>query len=548
MLSTFKHSLLLTTVLSFYAQAVEPLSDNLQDFDSTVKEFTVVRPALFGEASRTVFVRRDKVNVPGLQSNQVDVRASFVSGTGSSIFRSETSVAASARRALDAAKFENVSGRAASSFDAPKFVSNANSSITTGVDFAAASSLARISQDIYLELPSAAKTFANMGFTEQRYIVALKSDTEAAVLKNKDVIVIVARGTEPTAITDWMTDAKFFQIKLLKGESPRAHLGFAQATADIMPLIKAEVVSTLENKIRAVVAKLAQRPGGAAKLASYGINGKVAAPDLRPIYLTGHSLGGAIVNLIYGELTLNWLDTSSLGYYFVDPTLAKISDANINKLIKETIEEETVLDADVARTFSFNEEDDFRFAESLTHLATIRNDSPFSATPVGSIEGVTVDRRLKALHTFGAPRSMDWIFKYASEKYASVTGSQIVRFENFHIRSGRRAGSLLADLVPRVPLERVLGGNVFPEYTHVGIRASFETDQEETNGDEAFVKCVYTNKQNEQELSLLADIRFSFSYHNMGLYLKRVSGYNHGRRLRADHSCSALKYQNREAI
>jgi hypothetical protein len=344
-----------------------------------------------------------------------------------------------------------------------------------------------------------------------------------------------------------MTNAKFFQVPVLRGESPRAHLGFAQAAADIYPLVRAELVSTLENKLRDLISKIKQEPGGAARLAAYGINGEIQAPDNRPIYLTGHSLGGAVATLIYGELTLNWLDTSNMGYYFTDPVLAKVPDENINKLIRETMEAEGFLEAEIPRTFSFKEDEDFAFARKLTHLAVIQNENTFSATPVGSVEGVTIDRRLKALKTFGAPRSMDWLFKYATEKYASVTGSQIVRFENFHIRAGRRAGSLLADLVPRVPLERVGTGAFFPEYTHVGIRASFETDQEEISGNAAFIKCTYTNLANEEELSPLADIRFSISYHNMGLYLRRVMSYESStQRLSQDHSCRNLRYQNPE--
>lgn len=531
------------SIFTLAATAAEAIHDNLPAFDSSVKEFTMIRPTLFGEASRKAFVRRDKISVRNSAGQELDVGVSFLSGTGASIFSDEASSAESARRKLDEANFENVSGKVREDLSAAPFKVNPNSNFLNGMDMDASISLAQAASDVYLKFPLATEAFSNLGFNEQRYIVGLKSASKGVVLKNDKAILLAFRGTEATSITNWMTNAKFFQVPLLRGSSPKAHLGFYQAITELWPLVRAEIVSTLENKIRRRVQNISKERGGALKLATYGIDEKVSAPDERPIYFTGHSLGGAMATLIYAELTYNWLDHSNLGYYFVDPVLASLSEDQVNQLISDTIAEEAfTFTEENPRTFSYNEEADFSWAKKLTHLAVIENEARFSLTPVEDIADVTVDRRLKMLKTFGTPRSGDWFFKTYIEKYASTTGAQLVRFENFHLRSGTLADVIQADLVPRIPF----GMTIIPEYSHVGTRASFETDEKDTQGKPEWLKCEYTNRDNERSIANIfdghtADLKFSFGFHHMSLYLARIKSYKE-QTLESEHTCSKFKY------
>jgi len=539
----FKKFTLPLSLFTLAATAAEAIHDNLPAFDSSVKEFTMIRPTLFGESSRKAFVRRDKITVRNSAGQTLDVGVSFLSGTGASIFSSEVSSAKSAREKLDAINFENVSGKVRDDLSAIPFKVNANSSFLNGMDIDASISLAQAASDVYLKFPLATQAFSNLGFNEQRYVVGVKSASKGVILKNDKAILLAFRGTEATSLTNWMTNAKFFQVPLLKGASPKAHLGFYQAVSELWPLVRAEIVGTLENKIRRRIQNISRESTGALKLASYGIQNKVAAPDERPIYFTGHSLGGAMATLIYAELSYNWMDHSNQGYYFVDPTLAKLTDEQVTQLIADTITEEAfTFTEENPRTFSLTEEDDFTHAKSLAHLAVIRNEARFSLTPVENIADVTVDRRMKMLKTFGTPRSGDWLFKTYIEKYASTTGAQLVRFENFHLRSGTLADVIQADLVPRIPF----GTSIIPEYAHVGTRASFETDEKDTQGKAEWLKCEYTNKDNERSIANIfdghmADLKFSFGFHHMSLYLARIKSYKE-QRLEAEHTCSKFKF------
>ncbi|MEZ4815932.1 MAG: hypothetical protein R3A80_12145 [Bdellovibrionota bacterium] len=550
MLGKIKKLLLLSFLsLNLSALATEVLSDNLPPLDGKIYEFKSSRPSLFNKDERSVFIRREKVSVEGINDPKADIELSILSGSGSTLFRDEETLSERAKEKAQEIRFESISGKPEYPSPVEEVKVLNQNSFVNGLNLQASASLAQLAGDIYLEFPLAAKRFTQYGFNEQHFIYSPHPDIKAAVLKNKDAIIITVRGTEPTSIKNWMTNAKFFQVPVIRGQSVRAHLGFSQAAADIMPFVRSEISSTLENKIRSLIAKIAANPEGALKLASYGITAPVSAPDTRPIYLTGHSLGGAIATLLYGELTLSWLDENTKGYYFIDPVLSKVSDENINKLIADTLAAEQFYQVGEERSFSFYEEDAFRISNSLKHLAVIRVDTGFSAAPAEDIQDLTVDRRLKALVTFGAPRALDWPFKYALESYASATGSTIVRFENFFPRPHDGIASFLADLVPRVPLERVGSGLFFPEYTHAGFRASFETEDEDPEGNPKVLFCTYTNKASERNLMEYAIPSFSLTYHKMSLYLKRISSYiKADESLDSSHPCKSLKYEYPESI
>ncbi len=534
-------------LISLCAQAVEAIHDNLPAFDSSVREYEMIRPALFKLLDkRKVYVRRDKIELPG-----ADLGISILSGTGSTMFRSQESAEDKAREDLDKTTFESVSGKSneAISGAVSPFKRDPEAKPSSGVDFVTSSSLSRVAKEIYLKLPLSAPRFAAMGFDELRYVIGVKSDSEGVVLKNKDAIVMAFRGTEPTSLTDWITDINFFAVPLLEGESPQAHIGFLQASNELWPLVRAEIVSTFENKIRKAILEIASDVNGALELVELGIPTKVLPPDLRPIYLTGHSLGGAIATLIYGELTLPHLDRSKQGYYFSDPVLAQLTHEQVSSLLKLIVEKESQAAAlafdtsgkVIPRSFSLNEQDRIESNQSLSYLAVLQNESIDSATPAQGDDTITIDPRLRALTTFGAPRSMDIVFKASAERYATVTNSLLVRFENFHLGAERIAlNDLKADLVPRVP-------GIIPGFTHVGIRASFKTDDiENFTGDPAHLECEYSSPENERRIGILdghlARIEFSIGYHNMELYEKRVSSYLGFRS--PGHSCQSLDYKS----
>ncbi|MDA9951453.1 lipase family protein [Oligoflexaceae bacterium] len=89
------------------------------------------------------------------------------------------------------------------------------------------------------------------------------------IISNEDIIVLAFRGTENNLIDFW-TDFKFFHKKITRGS---VHCGFCKS------------YSIVKDKIREVVATLyKEKP--------------------RELYITGHSLGGALGNIAALDLTL----------------------------------------------------------------------------------------------------------------------------------------------------------------------------------------------------------------------------------------------------
>ena len=111
------------------------------------------------------------------------------------------------------------------------------------------------------------ESFRPLGLTEFDRLIDRPVGTAGFVIANGDIIVIVFRGTENRL--DWMTNVRAAWITLQGGT--RVHTGFFQAYWPIRDRLFATVVSLLTKKPR-------------------------------PVYVTGHSLGGALALMATAEL------------------------------------------------------------------------------------------------------------------------------------------------------------------------------------------------------------------------------------------------------
>jgi triacylglycerol lipase len=111
------------------------------------------------------------------------------------------------------------------------------------------------------------QSFQRLGLTEYDRLIDAPVGTAGFVVAGDDIIIIVFRGTENRL--DWMTNVQAAWITLQGGT--RVHTGFFQAYWPIRDQLFLTVVSLLKKKPR-------------------------------PVYVTGHSLGGALALMATAEL------------------------------------------------------------------------------------------------------------------------------------------------------------------------------------------------------------------------------------------------------
>lgn len=102
-------------------------------------------------------------------------------------------------------------------------------------------------------------------------IVATATDTQVLVIEKADHIIVAFRGT--SSIRDWIIDAEFFRVVLVEepnGDVCEVHSGFLAAYESVIELLAAHLK-------------------------------KIVVGD-RPVFVTGHSLGGALAILAALEL------------------------------------------------------------------------------------------------------------------------------------------------------------------------------------------------------------------------------------------------------
>ncbi len=100
------------------------------------------------------------------------------------------------------------------------------------------------------------KAFADLGFTNIRLIENKRTCTQAFILKNPDMTVVVFPGSKE--LKDWLTNFKFWKQRIRTG---KMHKGFYQASKSVNATIS-EAIATNEL-----------------------------------VYVTGHSLGGALASI-----------------------------------------------------------------------------------------------------------------------------------------------------------------------------------------------------------------------------------------------------------
>ena len=123
-------------------------------------------------------------------------------------------------------------------------------------------SLARLAQVVYKKNAAISKRVVAWGFQTERYKFIDREGTQACIVADEMKILLAFRGTEPTVLRDWATDAK---IRKVPGPCGDVHRGFARALGAVLP----EIEDTIEDW----------------------------RGNRQTLWITGHSLGGALAVL-----------------------------------------------------------------------------------------------------------------------------------------------------------------------------------------------------------------------------------------------------------
>ena len=132
--------------------------------------------------------------------------------------------------------------------------------------------LARASSLVYSDFndPEFISEIENWGFKKENIRCFDSHGTQAFLIVDEEKIIIAFRGTEPTRLRDWVTDAKVRKTAESYGD---VHRGFAKALSYVWTDIE-DAIDKLRN-------------------------------DHQTIWLTGHSLGAALATLATGKIQTN---------------------------------------------------------------------------------------------------------------------------------------------------------------------------------------------------------------------------------------------------
>ena len=144
------------------------------------------------------------------------------------------------------------------------------------------------------------ESFRALGLTEYNRLVDAHVGTAGFVIAGDDIIIVVFRGTQDRL--DWMTNMRAAWIKLEGGT--RVHTGFFQAYWPIKEPLFSTVQALLKRK-------------------------------QRPVYVTGHSLGGALALMATAELANHAeayiRDSIAACYTFGCP---RVGDSSFDQMVK----------------------------------------------------------------------------------------------------------------------------------------------------------------------------------------------------------------------
>jgi triacylglycerol lipase len=129
--------------------------------------------------------------------------------------------------------------------------------------------LARASQLAYNNKSTVKRITGNWGFSKFQFYNNKNTDTQAFMIANDDTMILSFRGTQPTEITDWLTDLR---IRLTRGPGGRVHKGFMTALHSVWEEIEADIHNWKEEQ------------------------------PSRNLWITGHSLGAALSTLAVAYL------------------------------------------------------------------------------------------------------------------------------------------------------------------------------------------------------------------------------------------------------
>jgi triacylglycerol lipase len=111
----------------------------------------------------------------------------------------------------------------------------------------------------------------NWGLDDDKFHFFDEGDTQAFLAGNADMLLVAFRGTEPTKLSDWMSDA---HIHLVEGPAGRVHHGFKSALDDVW----SDVLGSIEE----------------------------LQDNAQSLWFTGHSLGAALAALAVARLRLEY--------------------------------------------------------------------------------------------------------------------------------------------------------------------------------------------------------------------------------------------------
>lgn len=130
--------------------------------------------------------------------------------------------------------------------------------------------MAEVAHIAYQDVDSVVQKMHDRGYDKFYYFD--REDTQAFLIGNAKSLILIFRGTEPKSVQDWITNSQIAKVKACSG---RVHAGFWNSCQSVWSEIESEV-----QRLRQQL------------------------PSPPPLFLTGHSLGGALAILAAAQLNL----------------------------------------------------------------------------------------------------------------------------------------------------------------------------------------------------------------------------------------------------